>query len=507
MNILKITITSFLLSITICFAQDSNSTQVETEKKDTPATATIVIEEAPAPIASPAPMAEPMPEVQQIPEPQLAPIPPIQGLPQENNPYFAPPAPMPPSSNNSLEEIFSPEHNMGIDYLSDEIEDGQAELDKETGIRFFFDYIGTLLSNPSGGYRHSSTYNQEIVYGFEFDLERIFGWKGASFVISGAYDSGADLKNSTGSFFSPSQIALVDGVIFYELYLKQDFDLSVGSLGIKMGRFSVGDDFCTLPAYGVLVSGAMDANPAAIFANSPFTGSPTATWTISATYDTEFENISFAAVLSQAPKDLQSSTWDGLNFDISSDDGYLAMLEARWKPSFCEKYDAQGNPIKNSGLDGSYNVGVYYFGGYDPNLISGYDRESGYGIYIQGQQMLIRWDEHSYLAMWAGMQASPVETSCAVSYMAFSGLQLQGFIPERPHDGIYFSYYAAFFSDKYLTSSGEKASSEMGIEITYVFQLNKHIALQPDIQYIIRPNGDSTIDDALVIGAQVAISF
>ncbi len=409
--------------------------------------------------------------------------------------------------SRQAEEELSLKENFGLNWISSEIEIAQKDMKEELGIRFFFDYLATLLTNPSGGYKHSSTYNQEIIYGFNLDLEEILGWKGASFVISGAYDSGADLKNSTGSFFSPSQIALVRGVIFYELYLKQEIELARGDLEIKAGRFSLGSDFCTLPAYGVLVSGAMDANPAAIFANSPFTGSPIATWSVSATYDTGIENISFAAALSQVPKDISSQKWDGLNFDISTDDGYMIIAEMRWTPSFGGEYDANGNIVKGTALEGTYNLGAYGFDGYNPDTISGYDRESGYGFYIQGQQMLYRYSKESYIAMWAGMQAAPVETSSAVSYMACTGLQIQGFIPERINDGLYISYYAAFFSDKYLTASGNKATSEMGLEITYVFQLNEHIALQPDVQYIIRPNGDTSIDDALVVGLQIAISF
>ena len=47
----------------------------------------------------------------------------------------------------------------------------------------------------------------------------------------------------------------------------------------------------------------------------------------------------------------------------------------------------------------------------------------------------------------------------------------------------------------------------MVVEATYVIQLNENISIQPDFQYIFRPNGNSVIDDALVIGGQLIVSF
>ena len=45
------------------------------------------------------------------------------------------------------------------------------------------------------------------------------------------------------------------------------------------------------------------------------------------------------------------------------------------------------------------------------------------------------------------------------------------------------------------------------IEITYVMQLNENVSIQPDFQYIMRPYGNSGIDDALVVGGQLVVSF
>ena len=57
----------------------------------------------------------------------------------------------------------------------------------------------------------------------------------------------------------------------------------------------------------------------------------------------------------------------------------------------------------------------------------------------------------------------------------------------------------------YVTLVQEK-TYEAVLETSYVIQLNKYLGLQPDIQYIIRPNGYGNIPNALVIGLQAVQS-
>jgi porin len=45
------------------------------------------------------------------------------------------------------------------------------------------------------------------------------------------------------------------------------------------------------------------------------------------------------------------------------------------------------------------------------------------------------------------------------------------------------------------------------IEIAHRIQLPKFAYIQPDIQFISPPGGAGSIDDAVVIGAQMGVSF
>ena len=47
----------------------------------------------------------------------------------------------------------------------------------------------------------------------------------------------------------------------------------------------------------------------------------------------------------------------------------------------------------------------------------------------------------------------------------------------------------------------------MALEWTHEFSITPWLSVQPDIQYIIKPSGTSTIPDALVLGGEIAINF
>ena len=50
-------------------------------------------------------------------------------------------------------------------------------------------------------------------------------------------------------------------------------------------------------------------------------------------------------------------------------------------------------------------------------------------------------------------------------------------------------------------------NAETAIELTYLFQVNSWLALQPDLQYVITPNTTSTIPNAWALQLRFEMSF
>ena len=76
--------------------------------------------------------------------------------------------------------------------------------------------------------------------------------------------------------------------------------------------------------------------------------------------------------------------------------------------------------------------------------------------------------------------------------------------PFREQDSIFISWTSGWFSKDY---NNGKSDCETIFELNYLWQLNQNISLQPVLQYVMKPNGNSDIKNALVLGGQVMVSF
>lgn len=385
--------------------------------------------------------------------------------------------------------------NFGLDCICDGIVMLQDKVYQETGVKFTFDYYADVFTNPSGGNRQGTNYTHIMIYGANIDFEKILGVKGASMRISGAYNSGKDLSKRIGNYFTISQSAVTSGGMFYELYYSQKLDLPWDDvLTITAGRMSMSDSFASLPVFGYLSSGAMDSTAESIFFSSPFTASTVATWGIVADYET-VNNLTFSYGLFQVQPNINLPSWNGTDFGIGGDDGYMMLMQVQWNPTFF------------GDLQGEYMVGGYFFDGYDmKRLNSASFKDEGFGFYIQGQQMV--WvdknDSNRNITVWAGLQYSPTKTISAITWQPYAGVQFSGFVPCRPNDAIFVSWTTGFFSSDY---NNNQSNCETVFELNYLFQVNQYISLQPVMQYVLNPNGQSNIDNAVVLGGQVTVSF
>jgi len=58
-----------------------------------------------------------------------------------------------------------------------------------------------------------------------------------------------------------------------------------------------------------------------------------------------------------------------------------------------------------------------------------------------------------------------------------------------------------------LAAGGALGPAETTFEASYSFNINDHLTVQPDLQYVISPSGDPTLDNALVVGSRLIASW
>jgi len=75
-------------------------------------------------------------------------------------------------------------------------------------------------------------------------------------------------------------------------------------------------------------------------------------------------------------------------------------------------------------------------------------------------------------------------------------------VPGRDKDTAAFAlYYGGFSRDL----PGQ--TYELLLEWTYAIAVTRWLTVQPDLQYVINPGGRSSVGNAVVVGAQLAVEF
>jgi len=393
-------------------------------------------------------------------------------------------------------------------WLEDRINEAAAK-----GVTPFFSYNGVIQGNVIGGESREAAYSMETVYGVTLDLHQLLEWQGASLQVSGSTNAGRNLSDTIPNTFTVSQAYVVPTTLFYELFYSQE--LFEEKLQLWAGRLSAGDWFASLPAFGLQVQGGINGNPESLFLNSNFTSSPVATWGAMAQVRPSSDTYLTSGIY-QATTRLQDAAYHGLDFSIRANDGILLLTEVGWTPSFGQKpspsSDGKSPAAASPGLDGIYQLGGYYstlpYDGFEGGTIN-----NTYGFYLLAQQMLWRSaaNPNIQFSLWAGVTYSPQEQVAQMPLMGMGGAIFQGLIPGRDQDMLLMTWLTGRFSPSYANSQAVEgsslASSETVFELSYLVQLTPAIGIQPDLQYIIRPNGIASAPDVLVLGLQVICSF
>ncbi len=365
------------------------------------------------------------------------------------------------------------------------------------GITPSISYQTDLLANPLGGQRQSTAYAGQFSAGVTLDLDKLAGLAGLSFSVSGNWASGTDLSSSIGNQLNVAQAFDGRQVRLSTLFLRQTF--FDGRLDIKVGRFATSDDFLsglTLLNLGV-VNASMNPPLNAVQINVPsVTEGPNATWG-GRVIVRPTGRLSLAAGAYYSDPTLDQLTASGTEFGIDARNGYFVIGDVG--------YDLNREKGATS-LPGRYHVGGYY----DSNRYAsftdpGRQGRGNYGFYVTGEQMVYREGEapsEQGLTVFATFIYAPRQGINTMPYFASAGLGYRGLLPGRDSDVAGFALYYGGFS-RYLPGQ----TYEFVLEWTYAIAVTPWLVVQPDVQYVIKPKGLSSVPNALVVGGQFMVQF
>ena len=372
---------------------------------------------------------------------------------------------------------------------------GARDTLAEKGVQMVVAHFGQYVANPVGGERQGSAWKGNLGASAFFDLQRLAGWDRAYFTTSFSYRTPGDnlSADDIGNKFWVQLNAGNDGDSAQLVHLAFGKELFGNTSELVLGRIIAGEDFATLQQACTSLNVGICGNPIAGAQSITFPSYPSATW--GGRFKVKPGDRWYAQTGAYLVyPDLFNTGNNGVEFGAPSGSGVLALGEVGY---------LAGKDGGATGLPGQYKVGGYYDTERLTDFDSGKSKRGTWGVYGMAQQMLYSENDRysEGLSGFLALSYAPPDVN-AMQFMAAGGLSYQGLIPNRPEDSLSLIGAYGLFSDDLSGQDGETL-----LELNYRAQIAPWIYVQPDMQYIIDPDGRSDIDDALVLGFALGVVF
>jgi len=398
---------------------------------------------------------------------------------------------------------------------------------EDRGIDFFGSYTAEVWGNVSGGEQRGAVYTGLLDFGVTLDFEDLIGWKGASFHNSWLWLSGQGPSDQLvgDNLFAVSNIEGFATFRMFELWFQQN--LLDDAISLRFGQLAADEEFA-ISEYAELFLNGTFGWPAFLSESIPNGGPgyPLATPGIRLKVNPA-EWLTFRAAVFQGDPFAEDVNRHGFRYRLDRSNGFLFLneLETRWAG------------IRDSELAGSFKAGAWF---HTANFSDPGDeairRYGNTGFYFIFDQALYRPQASPTAPLFFKSSkggesfASHVEAEESseglgsflriafeppnrneISFYVDAGLTYQGLIPTRRDDTIGVAVAYGKLSGGAVQGLRDDGAVnpgyEMALEATYQIQVTPWFAIQPDLQYIIRPGGTADFGNAFLLGLRTSIEF
>jgi porin len=380
-------------------------------------------------------------------------------------------------------------------------------------------YNGTVFTNLGGGARAGSTYTGNLSLQLTVDGGSLLGWKDTVFYVSGLWIHGGQPSNFIGDAQGVSNISAPSAVKLYEAWLQKNF--FDNRFSAVAGLYDLNSEFYRLQSAALFLNSSFGIGPE--FAQSGLGGPsifPDTSVGVRFAYKPAQGIVVRTALLDGVPVDRR----DGTRAVFRRGDGILVVAEAdfldRPLPSDRPRENRLriGRQAKLAPYDDKLTVGGWHYSATFDDLA---DLESNgqplrhrgsSGFYALVDRVLYQEPGHPG-RKFAGFLQSGYGDSRVNQFGSYigAGLSAVGVIPRRDSDELGVAIAYARNGPHYMSSQrlqeAPVTGAETTIEITYLTQLTKWLAVQPDLQYVIYPSTNPTIPNALAFQLRFQIAF
>ena len=350
-------------------------------------------------------------------------------------------------------------------------------------------YTGDFLTNLSGGLDDGSVYLQNLDVTFE--LESPFGIDESTLFVYFLWNDDTTFSDRfPGDAQVVSNIDTEEALRLYEFWYEYEWD---NGLNARVGLYDLNSEFDAIETAGLFINSSHGIGPD--YSQTGQAGPsifPVTSLTARIQWQLSERSLLRYALLDAVPGDPDDPSATAVQFN--SGEGVLHALEFNhtlpsglrvgvggflYSADFetIAGTDGAGNPTRDDG-----NGGVYGF--VDGRLLG----DEAAGREIRG---FLRYGV-------ANDELNPFS-----SYLGF-GAVATGFLSGRPDDQLGIAVATVRTGSDFRNVAGAD-TRETSIELTYSIQVNDWLRLQPDVQYILDPGADPSLDNALVVGIRFEV--
>jgi porin len=385
---------------------------------------------------------------------------------------------------------------------------------EQSGISPTLAFVTDIAGNVTGGKNQGIEHADNLGLDLLFDLNKLAGLEGGSFLASVSQRSGSSLsREHVGNVFTIQQV--YGGQTFHLIDLAYQQKLLDDRLEFRLGRLATGDDFLVSPYDWLFMQNAFDGNPVGIFFNSPgMTAYPNATWGALLKVRPNERTYVMGGVYSGDPE-IRRNSHNGA--DMSMNGPVFVIGEAGYH---------RNGLTGDTGFLGNYRIGGWYDNASFTDFESAgretptASKRGNWGLYTLNDQVVMLFGDRTNnagLGVVCSAEVSPDESISQMPYFFTAGVVARSFLPSRPADvagfGVIFGRFSSDLRDaqhreQLFDPTVAAQDYESVLEWTYKFYFhNNALFFQPDIQYVINPGGGHNLDNALVLGCQIGINF
>lgn len=345
-------------------------------------------------------------------------------------------------------------------------------------VAFEIVYTADAVANLSGGVERGARYLDNLDLILAADLDALIGWRGADFAFHAIYNNGTSISALAGDAMAVSNIETgTRSFRILEAWIEQPIGADAS---VKAGLYDLNSEFDVLESANLFVGSAhgigMDIGQTG--ENGPSIFPVTSLGVRFAGALARGLQIRVAA-LDAVPGDPDDPGRTAIRLD--SDEGALLIGEA--------EMSVGGTKV----LAGHWR----YTASFDD--FAGGSGKGNAGYYLRAEAPLVQAD-NLRLDGFARLGTAAGRFNMFDRFLG-TGLVLSGI---RDDDAVGLALAAAWTSREYQQVSGADGG-EFVVEATYRAPLSDYLTLQPNVQYVIDPSADPTLDNAFIAGLRVEL--